>query len=332
MTPAEQMREAAAKAANDWCVKNAPVMSTNKGDRAIAALYASIGVAIDRIIRNLPLPTEPAPGDAVSVPRDMLELTRAFIADADPSSMVLPALDRALAAPPAPTPPDHGVARSLARSAIMLERRRQIEGEHWTAAHDDKHENGELLCVAAMYYQNASRRLPLTFRDDGAPTGWPWDRRWWKPKNRTSDLIRAGALCMAEDERLRRKGKDASVRHVEQRFSLILDALCETNGQPTPSGDRCIECGHNLAHVCPKGACALFVAIQERAGIWNEAVAWQTMESAPLDQRPILARNVNSGKQMICWRWEGSRTIYTDGLRQWVPTHWQPFASRSEKP
>lgn len=31
----------------------------------------------------------------------------------------------------------------------------------------------------------------------GDPDLWPWDRIWWKPKDRKSDLVRAGALALA---------------------------------------------------------------------------------------------------------------------------------------
>lgn len=33
---------------------------------------------------------------------------------------------------------------------------------------------------------------------------WPWNGRWWKPTNRRRDLIKAGALIVAEIERLDR--------------------------------------------------------------------------------------------------------------------------------
>jgi hypothetical protein len=40
--------------------------------------------------------------------------------------------------------------------------------------------------------------------EKGVPMGWPWDATWWKPKDRRSNLIRAGALMLAEKERLGR--------------------------------------------------------------------------------------------------------------------------------
>ena len=86
---------------------------------------------------------------------------------------------------------------------ISLERQRQIEVEGWTAGHDDKHARGEMARAAACY------AMPDSFRDfkHRASLLWPWSREWWKPKDRRRDLIRAGALIVAEIERLDRKAR-----------------------------------------------------------------------------------------------------------------------------
>jgi hypothetical protein len=90
---------------------------------------------------------------------------------------------------------------------IAAERRRQIETEGWTLAHDDTHNQGEMANAAGAYCQSAAR--PRLFsRKPGAaftfPMCWPWAREWWKPKNPRADLVRAGALIIAEIERLDR--------------------------------------------------------------------------------------------------------------------------------
>lgn len=36
------------------------------------------------------------------------------------------------------------------------------------------------------------------------PVDWPWATRWWKPKDRVRNLERAGALIIAELERIER--------------------------------------------------------------------------------------------------------------------------------
>jgi len=89
---------------------------------------------------------------------------------------------------------------SDAASDVLAERQRQISVEGWTPEHDDEHERGDLVKAAACYALHSapigSVRNHLCF--------WPWDERWWKPKDSRSNLIKAGALILAEIERLDR--------------------------------------------------------------------------------------------------------------------------------
>jgi hypothetical protein len=92
--------------------------------------------------------------------------------------------------------------------AIAAERRRQIEVEGWTPEHDDQNHDGDMSRAAACYALSAAGygsddRIMLRF--------WPWVTRWWTPKSRRVDLIRAGALIVAEIDRLDR----AAVREAE---------------------------------------------------------------------------------------------------------------------
>ncbi len=84
---------------------------------------------------------------------------------------------------------------------IAAERRRQIDVEGWTADHDLQHPNGELAEAAAAYALADGPDAPLVI------DGWPWEARWWKPKDRRRNLIRAAALIVAEIERLDRSLK-----------------------------------------------------------------------------------------------------------------------------
>lgn len=85
--------------------------------------------------------------------------------------------------------------------AIAAERQRQIEVEGWTPEHDDDHNNGELADAAACYARGRCMS-----------SVWPWDDNWWKPgSGRRRQLVKAGALIVAEIERLDRalsKGPD----------------------------------------------------------------------------------------------------------------------------
>jgi hypothetical protein len=107
---------------------------------------------------------------------------------------------------------------SRAEIDVLAERRRHVEEEGWSKAHDDAHTDGSIAAAAACYaHPEPIYRL---FRGDemsavvrdktGVPIrfdwAWPrsWARRWWKPKDRRRDLVRAGSLIIAEIERLDR--------------------------------------------------------------------------------------------------------------------------------
>lgn len=119
-------------------------------------------------------------------------------------------------------------APNIARALLQTERRRQIDVEGWTPGHDDEHEDGEMAQAASLYYRNTQH--PLTMREDGAPLGWPWDARWWKPKDAHRDLVRAGALYLAEQERLRRLPGSGSLKRFraakyDKQIEQVVSAL-----------------------------------------------------------------------------------------------------------
>ncbi len=98
---------------------------------------------------------------------------------------------------------------------VLTERERQKSQEGWTIAHDDEHTDGSLAQVAACYAATEQEYYDPGFQahddDDTAykiPVFWPesWRMRWWKPKDRRSNLVRAAALIIAEIERLDRAG------------------------------------------------------------------------------------------------------------------------------
>ncbi len=69
----------------------------------------------------------------------------------------------------------------------------------------------ESAADAAACYASTDRDLR-----SGVPFRWPWSSKWWKPKDRRRDLVRAGALIVAEIKRLERasrKDKDHDNEH-----------------------------------------------------------------------------------------------------------------------
>lgn len=81
---------------------------------------------------------------------------------------------------------------------VMGERIRQVAVEGWMPEHD----NGELARAAGCYAWIAAQSDGL--RD--VFITWPaeWTPEWWKPTDRRRDLVKAGALILAEIERLDR--------------------------------------------------------------------------------------------------------------------------------
>ena len=93
---------------------------------------------------------------------------------------------------------------SAAASDVLAERERQKSVEGWTPEHDDKHDEGQMADAAACYAMTKFSRNWLTPCGNVGDAVWPWKRSWWKLKDRRRDLVRAGALILAEIERLDR--------------------------------------------------------------------------------------------------------------------------------
>jgi hypothetical protein len=93
---------------------------------------------------------------------------------------------------------------------ILAERRRQVEVEGWTPEHDDTHGRCELAAAAACY---ALAPSPVGIEREWVypdpPKNWPWHRSWWKARFYRQNLVKAGALILAEIERWDRLGATA---------------------------------------------------------------------------------------------------------------------------
>lgn len=100
--------------------------------------------------------------------------------------------------------------KKTAIGLIRAERKRQMTKEKWTPGHDDLHNAGELARGAACYATPERfrlRRVPKSRRS--LPVIWPWHRSYWKPTpdDRIRELVKAGALIVAEIERLQRANR-----------------------------------------------------------------------------------------------------------------------------
>ena len=94
-----------------------------------------------------------------------------------------------------------------ALSLVIKERIRQVEEEGWDAEHDEQHSPADLARAAATYL------LPEKYRGNTVLDVsiwkwiWPFENKWWKPKDEFQDLLRGAALALAA---LDRKLKDQS--------------------------------------------------------------------------------------------------------------------------
>ncbi|ORL69592.1 hypothetical protein B7H19_10280 [Pseudomonas putida] len=104
-----------------------------------------------------------------------------------------------------------GIKLNRAALAVVLERQRQVSDEGYSLYRDDGYIKGELARAASVYARLAGQ--PGTMSTD-----WPWAPDTFKPSaDRQRDLVKAGALILAEIERLDRQGliRPAVVRRDE---------------------------------------------------------------------------------------------------------------------
>ena len=84
---------------------------------------------------------------------------------------------------------------------ILEERKRQIEVEGYDEEHDSKEPLEELLRAAVCYTKVNYDHIYI---DE-----WPhtWDYKYWKPKDKLRNLVRAGALIAAAIDKLQNKNE-----------------------------------------------------------------------------------------------------------------------------
>lgn len=126
---------------------------------------------------------------------------------------------------------------------ITAERDRQTSSEGWSADHDNQHDNAEMLSAAVIYlWHGTEKAAPMpshVYHPDSdpdmsaVPLGWPWAAKWWKPRDRLRNLVRAGALCLAEHDRCVRAGlRTAPADH---KLGIVLRELAMLSAAPKPA-------------------------------------------------------------------------------------------------
>ncbi|QNJ57351.1 hypothetical protein Dolphis_44 [Pseudomonas phage Dolphis] len=164
-------------------------------------------------------------------PPEPLELLRKAIAEADSHPGQLVAYSNG--------PVEH-VWFSQASVDVGAERRRQIEGEERDFSHDDQYTAGELAAAAGSYALHAHDDATSL---EGAPAWWPWDDPWFKLSDPRRNLVKAGALILAEIERLDRA---AAAKPADQELAEA--AMLQAGIDPAQA---CADAFNNEYHKCP---------------------------------------------------------------------------------
>lgn len=95
--------------------------------------------------------------------------------------------------------------QTKAATDVLAERERQKTAKGYDAEHDGELPDGDLAKAGAAYALHGalSDGARTDKRDKNRwPFCWPWGAECWRPKSQREDLVRAGALILAEIERL----------------------------------------------------------------------------------------------------------------------------------
>ena len=95
---------------------------------------------------------------------------------------------------------------------ISDERKRQIEEEGYSL-NDDKLllGDGELTCAAIAYAME-------TVNSTMAKNYFPWDKKFFKPKDKLRNLVRAGALIAAEIDKLQNQNNKENEEFIDSNI------------------------------------------------------------------------------------------------------------------
>lgn len=134
--------------------------------------------------------------------------------------------------------PSSGGEVTEAVRLLAAERERQKSVEGWTEEHDDTHVAGEMALAAACYALPEEARSYVRHVDRAenggrdrvweAPGHWPWEEFKPTPDDRVRELVKAGALIIAEIERLRRARSGAP----PMRRAVLPDLYPDDGGAP----------------------------------------------------------------------------------------------------
>ncbi len=107
---------------------------------------------------------------------------------------------------------------------VLCKRERQRKYHGFDATHDDKYKDDEFVRAAICYLIIGSKNKDTgkvntadeVYESMVNPNSldetniWPWDLKWWRPKDKRSNYIKAISLLVAEVERMDRENEPSS--------------------------------------------------------------------------------------------------------------------------
>lgn len=133
-----------------------------------------------------------------------------------------------------------------AAQSVLAERRRQVEVEGWTPEHDDRHNSHELAEAAACYSLAGVGKQFEHFQ-----MMWPWEPYWFKGGDQRRMLVKAGALLLAEIERLDRQSAAAAAPDDMTQFLERTDfEAAEKVASDTVANQRELPAGEDDCEGC----------------------------------------------------------------------------------
>ncbi len=183
----------------NWSIQTEHFKNTRRADMRAALVSALAEPAAE--IERCPVCDEPfKAGDIYASDIELMTchaacLEGAPVVDMDTGEPVEGPIDTFTFEPDGDANPIREAETAAARD-VLTERRRQIEAEGWTPEHDNVHSGGQIAAAAACY-----AAATLSPDCDVSAWLWPWGAEWWKPSDPRRNLVKAGALILAEIER-----------------------------------------------------------------------------------------------------------------------------------
>ena len=125
---------------------------------------------------------------------------------------------------------------------IADERKRQIEVEGYDAKHDFNEPLNSIVAAAVSYAM-------VDIDKQEAEAWWNWDWKFWKPKDRKRNLVRAGALIAAALDKIQAQ-EDFEAWLTERNKNPHVSSKCvnDKTGEIIPWVPKSINLGDNHYH------------------------------------------------------------------------------------